>query len=897
MGESAPSATDRLAGRCPACGDLDPGVATCRRCGLDLSAPQIARIRGLEGEIRSLLAEVRAAASAPTPEEAAPEPSVGADAWGVGPMPPARRATDPTVPAPAAAGAPPGPPGLYPPPTTAPVPPGPRRTGQPAAHGSGLSAGSLILIVGALLLGVAALVFLSVTWSVLGAGGRTLVLIVLTAASAAGAVATARRSLRASTETLWALTCVLLTIDLLVGRAVGVLGLEAISGLGITAGWTVLTLGLAAVASLAGRGRLSSAPVAPQIATTVAAFIFAMTLTVETARAEVWVSAALMAGAVVPLAAGLVLRATDQPVGWRGGAGAAAFLFSGAALVALVEAVTHPSARELAGEGRGVPVLVVAGLLAAVALVPFRRADQQAAEWIPRAPLLAAALVLTVLLVTLPLSVDPGQGAMAAGAGVASLLLVALASLTRDGQATLVSRAALTAGAVVGLGAAVGWAPAGLAGSRWVFEPPTLAAVLVAGVSLAAATAVAARHPMTPPELPPVLPEVSWLLLGVTAVLGANVSDLSRPEFASTATAIATLHLIGSHRLPRGWFGGSTDGPLRLSPALEVAAVAFLAVLPWAGWPQTEDVPDSRFAIAHTAVIGALLLGSSLLVRWVALREVAAGLGTLWLAMALGLQLDRFDLEAARALPIAATFGLVVGVVAVLRRDRHPGVGLDIAGALIVGVIALAGTAALTPGEYSFLLTVIGAGATLTSFIPTGPAATQPRWRWRARLSRVVGAVALGLAWVVRLVGWEVGVPEAYTGPFALILLIAGVLTLRRQPELRTWSALSPGLALAIGPSLLAVLDDPLSWRAVLLGFGATVALGTGAWRRWQAPFVAGAVTLIALAIIEIAPYAVAIERWILLGGLGLALLAIGITWEDRLRDGRAVRRAIAELR
>src|SRR4051794_36721896 len=78
---------------------------------------------------------------------------------------------------------------------------------------SGASVPRLLLSLGALCLLVAALVFLAVTWSVMGVGGRTATLVGLTAVSAAVTAVVARKGLRAATEALGLVTLGFVALD------------------------------------------------------------------------------------------------------------------------------------------------------------------------------------------------------------------------------------------------------------------------------------------------------------------------------------------------------------------------------------------------------------------------------------------------------------------------------------------------------------------------------------------------------------------------------------------------------------------------------------------------------------------------------------------------------------
>jgi hypothetical protein len=98
-------------------------------------------------------------------------------------------------------------------------------------------------------------------------------------------------------------------------------------------------------------------------------------------------------------------------------------------------------------------------------------------------------------------------------------------------------------------------------------------------------------------------------------------------------------------------------------------------------------------------------------------------------------------------------------------------------------------------------------------------------------------------------------------------------------------------------PSLVAMLDDPYSLRALLLGaacLGLTVA---GTVLRLTAPLVVGATVGTLLVLRELAPYAAQVPTWLSIGVAGAVLLVVGITWESRMSDVRRASRYVASLR
>ena len=73
--------------------------------------------------------------------------------------------------------------------------------------------------------------------------------------------------------------------------------------------------------------------------------------------------------------------------------------------------------------------------------------------------------------------------------------------------------------------------------------------------------------------------------------------------------------------------------------------------------------------------------------------------------------------------------------------------------------------------------------------------------------------------------------------------------------------------------------------------------LAVGVQLRVAAPFGLGALTTAILALRHLQPVAEAVPRWISLGGLGLALLVVGVTWEARRRNLETAQRYLTALR
>jgi hypothetical protein len=88
-----------------------------------------------------------------------------------------------------------------------------------------------------------------------------------------------------------------------------------------------------------------------------------------------------------------------------------------------------------------------------------------------------------------------------------------------------------------------------------------------------------------------------------------------------------------------------------------------------------------------------------------------------------------------------------------------------------------------------------------------------------------------------------------------------------------------------------------VSLRALLLGAACLALVVAGTRLRWGAPLVLGAVFGAVLVLRHVTPLADAVPRWALIGTAGALLVAMGITWEQRLRDARSVAGYVRALR
>jgi hypothetical protein len=221
-----------------------------------------------------------------------------------------------------------------------------------------------------------------------------------------------------------------------------------------------------------------------------------------------------------------------------------------------------------------------------------------------------------------------------------------------------------------------------------------------------------------------------------------------------------------------------------------------------------------------------------------------------------------------------------------------PVVGVEVGTIAAAALTAVVGVMVFSPLDLqapwtSVHLTVAGVVASIVSL-------TREE---RRRVAGWAAFVLLTAASWVRLSDIGVHQPEAYTVPSALVLLVVGWFHLRQHPAAGTMRAWSSGLGLALVPSLLWVLADPVSLRALLLGLVCLGLVLLGTTRRWAAPFVWGAAVGTVLVLRMVAPVALLVGPFLVFAVGGVLLLVVGATWEHRLKDAERLRRYVDGLR
>ncbi|MFE2927352.1 SCO7613 C-terminal domain-containing membrane protein [Streptomyces goshikiensis] len=742
--------------------------------------------------------------------------------------------------------------------------PAPLLWGAPAAaaapgrpeEASAPGAQNLLLTLGAVLLAVAALAFTLVSWGSLGIGGRSAVLAVVTAAALVTPAPLLRRGLRSTAESVAAVGLLLMVLDAYALFAVGMPAADADAAAAYAAGAAAVL-----AAAWAGYGRalpalripLPAALLTAQLPLPLAA------LAADAGPAELgW---ALLATAALDLA---LAASAPARVAWV----PAAALGAGALLIGLSESAVAATAAE---------AVAPAALLAAVAALGVAAAWRIPGAW-PAATAGGLAAVAALGGTARP-EVAPGWAVVTHLA--LALPLLAAVRVTALPEPVRLGLARAGAG-IAGLAALWGCAAAVVA----------LAARLRVLDEVWAATTPPAGVPLAQPGV--AAPVALLLAAGAARWLSRTLPG--RPEPAAAAVAL-------------GW-GGLFTAPLPLGLPVAAVLAAQLAVTAAAGLLALRS-PDRPTAIAAGAV--ALLgAGSVSLAALDGRAATFAVLGLLGAGCAAGAAYGpapRWARSGAAALAVGYATALVVALSA-LTDLAAPWWALPVLavpaavtaagprlGAQRLAAEAAAGAAgllalALACGDAPVLALALA----LAGVVCAGSAVRAER--------RALGWAAWGLfvaaAWV-RLASAGVAAAEAYTLPVTLPALAVGFLRRRRDPAASSWTAYGPGLAATLLPSLAAVWSDPYWLRPLLLGVAALGVTLAGAHRRLRAPLLLGGGTLAAVALHELAPYVVqvvdALPRWLPPALAGLLLLAVGATYEKRLRDARRLRSALGRLR
>lgn len=821
-----------MTGSCLDCGLVLQGSPHCPRCGLPQTGTDAERLRAVLSEADALLRRLDGRRAGPD------------------------------------AGAPPAPT-----PRPSPPPRDDRRRHAP------VSVGSVLLALGALCLGAAAIVFVAVTWGSLSLSARTLVLLGATAvAFAVMALLTARR-LHGSVEAVSAVAWLFLAIDVVAARATGLLGLDTLT---LTALATVSGLLAALPASVAAvlTHRLTGRE--PYVTSVVAAggwWLVGASTAWQWTHSEIWLLIVLVsAGAALSLG----YRIAGSRITLLLLAGSTLLLHAMLWLEAAQTALTADIDTLLRGGGLW-PVIVTMGLTVTAAEIIRRRRPGQQADAVVHGAGLATTLLAAAVLVA------PAWQS-AATRGVVALCLVTVAL----GSAGLLPLRPWMRGPR----ALVPVAAAGclLVASPWLTQ---LGLDLAAVLTNPWGNPIDASVPSQGPDLGTAIGLPLW-----TASIGLlSVAVTGWIVAAWQAVPVPAPLLHGGSLLVVWVAAGSTISTVTGSLPVAVGSLALpgLALLAHGSGRDAAhpSVLLGALGLAGGCVLATASSGLSLLVWSVSLvasalmaaRSPRTRASGAWAAAAVALGagvtavvVDLLDgAPSSQALALALVLALTLaGTTLPIPRDQRRGVVAAV-GVLSVVPVLLAMNVGLA--RLSLVLTLLGAAA-------AGVGITDAR----RRPSALVGSLALVLAWWLRLVASDIDVVEAYTLLPATALLVVGLVPVLQRAA-STVPTLLPGLTLAIVPSLPLTIADPGSLRGMLVLAGAVALLAAGTTLRWAAPFAVGAVVVALVAVAHLGPYVEATPRWVVLGTVGLTMLVVGVTWESRVRDLRSAVAYVEALR
>ncbi|WP_330350328.1 SCO7613 C-terminal domain-containing membrane protein [Streptomyces sp. NBC_00582] len=726
-------------------------------------------------------------------------------------------------------------------PLPAPLPPSTR----PEATAPGVQ--NVLLLLGGVLLTVAAMVFTLVSWGHLGITGRSLVLGGVTLAVLGAPVALLRRGLRSTAETVAGLGLALTVLDAYALYEVAFTTADgmtyaAVASTTLAALWTAYGTALDGLRlprpaglvagqlplplwTLTAGGGLSAVTAALLLT---AAFdaVVALRVSVRPLRLVAMAGAFAVGGHGVLTAAVLSLDASGP-----GAAARAAALLSLAAAIALGVAWYTPRTGLATGTA-------VAGALCAVAGLAGVLRVSLPGEWV--VPACSACGVALLFVARGPEPVRRGLAlASYAVQGGAVLWAVPAAGVALLGPTVWLSR--IWAGAP---------GDARTAATVDAFWPPHSATAPLVLVGVAALLAVRGDTRRRPYALVP-----AW---AAAVVLPAALELPYAAGLVTFGLVVAVLLWLGTP-LAAGLAVATSLGLTCLSLAAESATLTVLASL-----TVVCAVAALRGRLAPVPAAASLGYATALM--------CAVGASAGW----------RPEHTALLVLVVPVAAALLAPRIA----DPATTLTVEITGA-VAGLVAVG----LAVPDLPLLALVLS----LCAVIAAGTAVRPDRRR--------VGYAAVALfvlaAWV-RLAAWRVGVPEAYTLPVTVPALLVGVLRRRRDPEASSWTAYGPGLAATLLPSLAAAWGDPEWTRPLLLGAAALLVTLLGARHRLRAPLVLGGSVLVLDALHELAPYLVqvadALPRWVAPALAGLLLLALGATYEQRLRDVRRVREVLGRM-
>ncbi len=718
-----------------------------------------------------------------------------------------------------------------------------------------------LLVLGGILVTLAALIFAVVTWRHSSPGVRAGVLVGITALAAIAPTYLARRRLHDTAQTFAALACALVAVDALLTRHLIAPALDGRSF------WAATTAVLAAAYFVYGRvTKLVSPSVCGILAAqpslllasyrvshtygTAARFLLAVVVldgllvwqlsrTATPGRAAQIVRRVAAGCGAALWVIGLGYLATDIRVLWQSPADVVAdaaclLAFTGVAVAYGVLRPVHRGAAAVIAAMLGYVAIVVAGLSATHATAPVSVAGVLAVTGI--LALAVAAAVRT----------EWRSGLVAtAGLGVAAAAATIVAQLLRATGFVLDGRA-VTALAV-----------------------PQAASLLAVILSVVTAVVLIPALVSRVPQWWPIVGAGGVVALVAAAPLVA----------ATTVFTVGVVALMAAAALVAATLSSTEQTTRRLVAwALGMGLAGYgLVVLRF-------DVRGLAMALAAIAVLSAASAFRNMAKPLMTGTVVGSTYGAIFAGWSTLTSLSLPATLAALVVPVVVSGALVVAERT--GKDVRTASG-QAAEAAAIGVGAVSAMSAAINdgiGWFAWSLTVLGIAAL---------AQAVRRGRGEAAYS---GLALLTLSSWIQLSLQDVHTVEAYTVPAAFILLGIGLVRRRSDETLSSSSAYAPGLLLGLVPSLLYGLHEGPSTRAGLVLVAAALTAVLGARARLSAPLVIGSCVALLDAVWLGAPTLASLPRWATLGMVGAALLFVGATYEKRRTQAESVARHVRDL-
>ena len=806
---------------------------------------------------------------------------------------------------------------------------GPVPWAAPRAETSSYTARNVLLVLGGVLLTVAAFAFTLLNWGSMGVGGRAAVLGGLTLATFAVPLPLMRRKLVATAESVAAFGLALLVLD---AYALHEVAFPDADGLGYTA------LSVALIAALkAGYGLALPAPglrLPLPIAVALAQLPLPLgALTMDGAGDQA--AYALAVALLLTFAADVALAVLPQREG-KGSRATARSVRLTAAVAAVPVGVLLMGvtlSQQPNGVGSAASWSAIQAVAAAILLYAGQR--HQARRLTVALAAVAGLVLVTALggfvwaLVGAEASVGPDWRVLvyllcATGlSGAVIFLRKRRAPLARQLAGLVVAAVVVHFGALVWVLVPVAQAvfgPWSFAARAW--EGPPRGPVRQAVDSAHAWTGSAATLL--------ILLVLALSVLLLAGGLAKTAAEDQRPHDEGPLSRLPTPRSVVPV-LPALCAGAAATAPLAFGLAYgpTVTVVAAAAVVLLAAAVSVADGTTGVIALVSGLVLSGTASGWALAQQAatlvvLALLSVVSAAATAWSPK--GGSGRRAALAAST---VAYAAGLAGALAAALHFPAHQASFAVLAvavGTVPTAAVLSRGATATMPASRKAISLAVECTGCATALVALMLCAPYPGTLWLAlalcavsaagaaiRADRRPGAgyasaVLLVLATWVRLFASDISTPEAYTLPVSAALLLIGWLRRRRtgdgeaaaRTRVSSWWAYGGGLAFTFLPSLVMVWSDPHWLRPLLLGAGALATTLAGARWRTQAPLLLGGVTLAAVGVHELAPYVAQVAwllpRWVVPALVGLLLVAAGATYERRLEEARRLKRAWQRL-